>query len=108
MKQSTKLGAVLILAGSTLDMSTVQAHVPEHKKATADVVANYIQGNRLNWNYSEQRKQQILAEIAGIRKQMREQAQIQLMDNYQRSGKLIDNLMFSKGVRVLVNDKEFK
>jgi hypothetical protein len=81
MKNAVKIGAVLMLSGSTLDMSNVQSVTPvQHRKATPDVVANYIQDNRLNWNYSDQRKKEILANIAGIRTQIRKMAATKMIE----------------------------
>jgi len=66
--------SVLYLAGSTLDMKTVQTHVPAPKhKPSTETVANYLQGTRLNWNYSENRKLEILARINSIRIDIRKQ-----------------------------------
>lgn len=74
-----------------------------------------------SFSYSEKRKQsiqQVLQNIASIRTQIRNKAmkefpnrfqyeQDKLMTNYQQSGKLIDNVLYDKGIRKLHDDKEF-
>ena len=90
MKKTITVGAVLCIAGSTLDSSNVQSYTPAPKhKPSADVVATYLDGHRTynpqkysnNWNRSEQRKVEILQNINNIRTQIRKQAMKWQRDN---------------------------
>lgn len=72
--------SALVFSGSTL--GSCHVHIPEvHEKASPAVVSDYLNGNaRYNlqkdesqWSASEVRKQQLLADIRGLRADIRKQ-----------------------------------
>jgi len=98
MKKSITMGAVLCIAGSTLDMSTIQSVTPTtHKKPSAEVVSNYIaarfynpQKSQKDWDRSEARKQEIMSNIRSIRCQIRHKAN--LLQRDQTAHKLLETI----------------
>ena len=77
--KNTITKSVMVLASTGVMMNMAYVPVPKHKPS-AEAIANYLQGTRLNWEYSEKRRAEILANIRGIRSQIRTQADIMRKD----------------------------
>jgi len=84
-----KTTAVRVFVGATIAVGNMQSYVPvQHKKATPDVVASYLDGKpgynpmryTQDWNRSEARKQELLSSIRGIRAQIRNKAEVYARD----------------------------
>lgn len=97
---------ILILAGSTLAMTSIQSHEPTTVKGkpSADVVSRYLTThtsrykydpsiNRNDWSKSEQRKQELLSDIRSIRAQIRERAQRMLIEQDAQNEKVVVTLL---------------
>lgn len=118
--------SVLVLAGASLSMTTVTSVTPTAKKASQDTIAMYLGNNTVynpfrrqkDWQFSENRKAQIQAtmdRIHSIRKsinlQARRERNKKLYEEEQLQNqqigihveRLVDNIMFTKGVRLLTN-----
>ena len=79
-KKTTITRSLLVIAGTTV-LGSVYCPVP-YKRASAETINAYLQGKkqynpfiyRNNWNYSENRKAEILAKIGTIRSEIRAKA----------------------------------
>lgn len=92
---------LLVLAGSTLGTAGVISHIPAEKaKSSVEVRQKYFTNNRYDGHKSEQRKQELLSDIRGIRKQIRAMATEQYrnkfdyhQDKLMKQDKLIGNFI---------------